>query len=142
LNLSVVTRAQALKEPKDKLCFRESSRWVKVSEAMIDLLELTGEISHTLIISEVKSIELSGKLNETARAYLTAGLQLLNHLVCPCHITNLLHIIETAFTPNSYIRTDRLLFLHCQLLLIYGRQTRVSLIYGLIYSYIGWRGAF
>jgi len=104
---------------------------------MIDLLELTGEISHTLTISEVKSIELSSKLNETARAHLTAGLQLLNHLVYPCHITNLLHIIETAFAPNSYIRTDRLLLPHCQLLLIYSRQTRVGLIYRLIYSYIG-----
>ena len=104
---------------------------------MINLLELTKEISHTLIINEVKSIELNNKLNKTARAYLTAGLQLFNYFICFYHITNLLYIIETAFTPNGYIRTDRLLFLHRQLFFIYSRQIKISLIYRFIYSYIG-----
>jgi hypothetical protein len=110
---------------------------VKVNETIIDLLELTKEISHTLIINEVKNIELNNKLNKTARAYFTAGLQLFNHFIYFCHIINLLYIIETVFTPNGYIRTDRLLFLHHQLLFIYSRQIKISFIYRFIYSYIG-----
>jgi len=47
---------------------------VKVNEAMIDLLKLAGEINYTLIINKVKNIEFNNKLNETVRAYLTAGL--------------------------------------------------------------------
>jgi hypothetical protein len=41
LNPCVITRSKALDKPKNQLCLREGSRWVKVSETMVDLLELT-----------------------------------------------------------------------------------------------------
>jgi hypothetical protein len=47
---------------------------VKVNKTIVDLLELTREVGHTLIINKVKSVELNNKLDETTKAYFITSL--------------------------------------------------------------------